>query len=114
MDAVEELLMSKADDRKELQKKLVDLKAHLKEVTDFAEAHQLEFNFLGMKFFLKDPGGSKRYAPKGIFINESQWESSTWGCTDSEESERFDEWENKYFPYDEDAELDDETEEDDG
>ena len=109
VDAVEELLMSKAEARKELQRRLATLKRMMKdEIEDFAVEHKLEFSFLGMRYFLKDPNGSNRWAKKGIFVSEAEWQSSGWGCDGGDSYVEFSEWEEKNFPYDEVAPDEDE------
>lgn len=93
--------MSKADARRELQKKLAKVRDELDLVEKFAIENQLEFSFLGMKYFLKDPNGSNRYAKKGIFVSEAEWESSSWGCSGGDSYEEYCAWEEKNFPYEE-------------
>lgn len=94
--------MAKAEDRKTLQRMLANLRADLKDVEKFATDHQLEFEFLGMKFFLKDPNGSKRYAKKGIFVSLAEWQSSGWSCNGGDSYEAYSNWEDKNFPYEDD------------
>lgn len=95
--------MSKTEARKELQRRLATLKRMLKdEIEDFAIEHQLEFSFMGMKYFLKDPCGSDRWAKRGIFIAENEWRSSSWGCGEHDSYDDFCRWEEKNFPPEED------------
>lgn len=91
--------MNKTEARRELQRRLVILKETLRnEIENFAIEHQLEFEFMGMKYFLKDPYGSDRWAKRGIFISAGEWQSSSWGCSDNDSYEAYARWEEENFP----------------
>jgi hypothetical protein len=94
-------MTEKTEAKKELQRLLANLRADLKDVEKFAIDNQLEFDFMGMKYFLKDPNGGDRIAKKGIFVSEAEWNSSGWGCNGGDTYEAYSEWESKYFPYEE-------------
>ena len=101
VEAVEVLLMptsmrTKAEARKLLQRMLATLRADLRDVETFAAENKLEFDFMGMSFKLRSPYGGTRYAPKGIFVSVSEWESSS--CETTPMMEAYDRWAEKYFP----------------
>ena len=88
--------------KKTLQRMLTNLRSEMKDVEKFAIDNQLEFEFMGLKYMLKDPSGTDRWAKKGIFIAQSEWQSSGWSCNGGDSYEEYCEWENKNFPYEDD------------